>query len=137
MKLMVLTRRDGAPSSALAAAADRGENQLVEPLLERSAERGVSQPEVLIGDRAYDDDSLRDRLKRRGTFLLAPHRRGRKRPPRHDGRHLRRYWRRYLAERAHAWLQNFRRLVIRYDWYRFIYEGFVALACLIIVARML
>ena len=70
-------------------------------------------------------------------FLLAPHRKNRKKPPRHDGRHLRRYLRRYVVERTNAWLQAFRRLLVRYEHYSFHYAGFVALACLIITARQL
>jgi transposase len=134
MKLMLCVRRDGLPTATLLVPANRAENQLVEPLLEA----GLDDPallEVLLGDRAFDDDGLRDRLQTQGIFLLAPHRKGRKRPPRHDGRHLRRYRRRYLVERTNSWLQAFRRLPIRYEWYSFLYHGFVSLACLIIVAR--
>ena len=133
---MLSVRRDGLPTAALVAPAQHAENQLLLPLLRAAAQR-AARPEVLLGDRAYDDDGLRDRLQAQGIFLLAPHRKGRKRPPRHDGRHLRRYRRRYLVERTHSWLQAFRRLVIRYEWYSFIYHGFVSLACLILVARTL
>ncbi|RMG38536.1 MAG: hypothetical protein D6725_06965 [Planctomycetota bacterium] len=79
----------------------------------------ADRPEVLLGDPAYDDDALHDRLRAEGIFLLAPHRMGPKPPPRHDGRHLRRY-RRDLVASTHSWLQAFRRLVIRYEWYSFI-----------------
>ena len=98
---MVWTRADGCATAAIIAAANISEHQLLESLLD-SAE-GAMTPEVLLADRAYDD-ALRDRLAERGIFLLSPHR---KKPPRHDGRHLRRYPRRYVVERTNAWLQAF------------------------------
>jgi len=39
--------------------------------------------------------------------LIAPHRRKRKRPPTQDRRTLRRYRRRWKAERLFAWTENF------------------------------
>ncbi len=83
---MVWTRADGCPTAAIVAAANISENQLLEPLLDSAADATI--PEVLLADRAYDNDALRDRLAERGTFLLAPHRKNLKKPPRHDGRHL-------------------------------------------------
>ncbi|GEL72987.1 hypothetical protein MVI01_47710 [Myxococcus virescens] len=71
--------------------------------------------ESLIGDKAYDADKLDERLwHQRGVKLIAPHRRGRKTKTQ-DGRELRRYRRRWKMERLFAWLQNFRRLVTRYE----------------------
>ncbi|MEM8947429.1 MAG: hypothetical protein AAGD11_19800 [Planctomycetota bacterium] len=34
-----------------------------------------------------------------------------------------------------GWLQNFRRLVTRYEYYPDLFQGFVHLACLIIALR--
>ena len=58
--------------------------------------------------------ALRKRLRRGGTDLIAPHRRGRVKVPLQDGRKLRRYRRRKI-ERTIAWVQNFRRVAVRYD----------------------
>jgi 5-methylcytosine-specific restriction endonuclease McrA len=44
--------------------------------------------------------------------LIVPHRR---KPPPQGGRARRRYQRRCTVERTIAWLDNFRRLVVRYD----------------------
>lgn len=63
----------------------------------------------LIGARAYDSDGLDDELKQDGVNMLAPHRSTRKLKTQ-DGRHLRRYERRWLVERFFAWLQWKRRL---------------------------
>ena len=71
----------------------------------------------LIYDKAADSDPLRKRLKAKGVDLIAPHRKGRVKPPVQDGRKLRRYRRRWKIERTMAWTQNFRRLVVRYDRY--------------------
>ena len=79
------------------------------------AARFVRQlPERLIGDNAYESDSLVADLARRGVELIAPHRRTRKQRTQ-DGRPLRRYRRRWKVERLFAWLQNFRRIVVRYE----------------------
>ncbi|MFN4292349.1 MAG: transposase, partial [Permianibacter sp.] len=52
-----------------------------------------------------------------------------------DGRELRRYRKRWKVERLFAWLQNFRRILVRYDRYDFNYLGFVQLGCLVILLR--
>ena len=133
MKLMLEVRSDGRPVAALVAAANRAENHLVEELLASGGERLL--PAILLADKAYDDDRLRDALQAQGVRLLAPHRENRVKPPRHDGRHLRRYQRRWVVERTFAWLQNFRRLIQRHERYAFIFAGFVSLAALITTAR--
>jgi transposase len=95
-------------------------------------------PARLIGDRAYDSDPLDARLDaERGIMLIAPHRNNRRRPPTQDGRPLRRYRRRWRIERLHAWLQNFRRLVTRYEYHADNFLGFVQLGCIVILLRYL
>jgi hypothetical protein len=76
----------------------------------------TGMPEKLVGDKAYDSDKLDENLlKKHGVELIAPHRRNRTKPKTQDGRKLRRYKRRWKVERLFAWLQNFRRLVVRYE----------------------
>jgi len=70
-----------------------------------------------------------------GVEMIAPHRRGRKRPQTQDGRPLRRYRRRWKMERLFAWLGNFRRLVVRYERHALNYLGFVHLGCILIFLR--
>ena len=95
-------------------------------------------PERLIGDKAFDSDPLDGRLlAERGIRLIAPHRKNRRRPPTQDGRPLRRYRRRWRVERLHAWLQNFRRLVTRYEYHAENFLGFVQLGCIVILLRYL
>jgi transposase len=67
--------------------------------------------------------------------MIAPHRRGRKKASTQDGRKLRRYRRRWKVARLFAWLQNFRRLVVRYEYHAENFFGMVQLGCAIILLR--
>jgi len=87
----------------------------------------------LVADRAYDSDPLRDRLEERGLELVCPHKINRRKPKRQDGRTLRRYRKRWIIERTIAWLQNYRRIVIRWDRYVSMYKAVVHVACIMIL----
>lgn len=91
----------------------------------------------MIGDKAYDSDPLDQRLDdERHIEMIAPHRRNsRRRAPTQDGRPLRRYKRRWKVERLWAWLHNFRRIVVRWDYYPEHYLGFIQLGCVLILLR--
>jgi transposase len=89
----------------------------------------------MIGDKAYDCDPLDEKLAKFGTELIAPHKANRKKTKTQDGRKLRRYKRRWKIERLFAWLQNFRRVVVRYEYHADNYLGFVQLACMLILLR--
>jgi len=97
--------------------------------------RPRQKPMRVIADKAYDSDPLRERLRQRGIELICPHKRNRVCPATQDGRVLRRYQRRWIVERTHAWLGNFRRLVVRYDRSLMIYGAFFHIACFMIVLR--
>lgn len=97
--------------------------------------RPRQKPARVIADKGYDSDALRQRLRRRGIALIAPHRSNRHRTAPQDGRVLRRYKKRWIVERSIAWLGNFRRLVVRYDRSLTIYQAFLHIACLFIVLR--
>jgi len=132
-KTMVLVDGRGLPLGAEVASASPHEVTLIEPLLN---ERILpNKPRRLIYDAAADSDPLRARLAKRSIELVSPHRKNRKKPPTQDGRKLRRYRRRWKIERSIGWLQNFRRLVTRYEYYAHLFHGFVQLACLIVVMR--
>jgi len=91
-------------------------------------------PQNLIGDKAYDSDKLDTRLRGYGIELISPHRKNRKNRTQ-DVRLLRRYRRRWKIERLFAWLQNFRRLVVRYERYPENFLGMLYLGCCIILLR--
>jgi len=91
----------------------------------------------MIGDRAYDSDKHDRWLKEQyGTELIAPHR-SRRNTKTQDGRPLRRYKRRWKVERLFAWLQNFRRIVVRWERKLGNYEAFIHLGCILILLRHL
>ena len=73
-------------------------------------------PQNLIGDNAYDSDKLDTEPRQYGIELTAPHRRNRINTTQ-DLRRRRRYRRRWKVERLFAWLQDFRRLLVRYERY--------------------
>jgi transposase len=130
---MVLIDGHGLPLAAEIASASPHEVTLIEPLLEKRVLR--RKPRRLIYDKAGDSDPLRERLANRGIELICPHKGGRKRPSTQDGRKLRRYRRRWKVERSIAWLQNFRRLVVRYERHAHLFHGFIQAACLMVVLR--
>jgi transposase len=94
-------------------------------------------PERLIGDKAYDSDPLDKQLADEyGIEMISPNRAKRKRITQ-DKRALRRYRRRWKIERLFAWLQNYRRLVTRWEYHIENFLGFTQLACLLILLRHL
>jgi transposase len=93
-------------------------------------------PQNVIGDNAYDSDKVDAVLRSYGIELIAPHRSTRKNKTQ-DRRRLRRYRRRWKVERLFAWLQNFRRLVVRYERHAENFLGMLYLACCLILLRHL
>ena len=94
-------------------------------------------PARLIGDKAYDSDALDQTLAEEyGVEMISPNRANRKKKTQ-DGRPLRRYRRRWKVERLFAWMQNYRRLVTRWEYHIENFLGFVQLACLLMLLRHL
>ena len=135
---MAMADRAGLPLSVWVDSASPHEVTLVEKTLDACFVE--EEPQKLIGDKAYDSDRLDEKLlNERGVELIAPNinrPRRRKRKPQ-DGRPLRRYRRRWKVERLFAWLQNFRRLVVRYEYHADNFLGFVWLGCIVILLRQM
>lgn len=132
-KLMAVADRSGLPLAVYTTSASPHEVTLVANTL---AENFTNEPpRRLIGDKAYDSDPLDESLAEVGIEMIAPHKRNRKKAVTQDGRPLRRYRRRWKIERLFAWLQNFRRLVVRYEYHRENFLGFVHLGCIVILLR--
>jgi transposase len=93
------------------------------------------KPERLIGDKAYDSDPLDEAMAAIDIEMIAPHKSNRKKTKTQDGRKLRRYKRRWKVERLFAWLQNYRRILVRYEYHDDNYLGFVHLGCILILLR--
>lgn len=131
---MLLVDREDLPLAVdITSASRRNEVTLIELLLEQRVLTPV--PEHLSYDKAADSDPLRQRLQLQQIELACRHRSNRKRPPVQDSRVARRLSRRWRVERTIAWLQNFRRLVTRYEYRDDIFLGFVTLACKVITLR--
>ena len=100
--------------------------------------RVVSKPPaILIGDKAYDSDPLDAVLRCEGIEMIAPHKKNRKRPATQDGRRLRRYKRRFQVERFFSWIEDFRRLVVGWEYHAANYLGFLHLACIRMLIKYL
>jgi transposase len=130
---MAVADRSGLPLAVHTENASPHEVRLVrKTLVERFTDES---PERLIGDKAYDSDPLDAELAEVGIEFHAPHKANRKRAITQDGRKLRRYQRRWKVERLFAWLQNYRRILVRYEYHDDNYLGFVHLGCMMILLR--
>ena len=131
---MAVADAAGFPLALHVASASPHEVTLVEDTLERTFTNEL--PNRLIGDKAYDSDKLDAKLEEDwGIEMIAPNRK--KRGKTQDGRPLRRYRRRWKVERLFAWLQNFRRLVVRYEFHPENFLAMAQLACIMIVLRLI
>ena len=129
---MAIGDAHGLPVALCTTSANPHESQLVEETLKNRFTHRY--PRRLIGDKAYDSDLLDSTLAERFNIkMIAPNRRNRQ--PTQDGRPLRRYKRRWKIERLFAWLQNYRRLVIRYEYYLENFRAFLLIAATIILLK--
>ncbi len=133
---MVLADGAGSPLGVHVEAASPAEVKLLEPTLENLDQVGLDgQPERLIADRGYDSNAVREWLEERGIEPIIPARRNNRKATHQDGRKLRRYKHRWIIERTNAWLQNFRRLAVRYERSVVVFTAMVHLACALIIMR--
>lgn len=132
-KIMVICDKEGLPVSVSVASASPHEVTLVDQTLN---DRFIEEtPERLIGDGAYDSDPLDNTLAERNIEMIAPHKVNRVADTTQDGRVLRRYRRRWKVERFNAWIQSFRRVLVRHEYRVENYLAFVHLACANILLR--
>ncbi len=140
---MVVVDGHGIPVGAQLASAQLAECRLAESTLAavKVPRPGRGRPRShlkrVIADRGYDSDALRKRFHQRGTELIVPYRKNIRNRRFEDKRKLRRYRKRWKIERTNAWLQNFRRIQVRYDRIITVFQGFFHCACLIIALRHL
>ena len=133
---MGITDAKGLPIGLCLESASRHEIKLVEKTIE-SVYAPYLSPR-LIGDKAYDSDRLDPVIEEKyGVELIAPHKKNRKAPATQDGRKLRRYKKRWKVERCFAWIQNYRKLVTRYERKAENFLGMVKLAAILILIRHL
>jgi transposase len=134
VKIMIMVDARGLPIAVSTGSAGPHESTLVEPLFDFMA--SVDFPERLIGDKAYDSDRLDQEMARKGVEMISPHRSNRKPENKtQDGRSLRRYKRRWTVERTIGWLQNYRRLCVRWEKSTAMFQGFLHLTCSILLMK--
>jgi transposase len=97
------------------------------PSLQGERGRPRCRPACILGDRAYDAEVIRQGLRTRRILPLLAMRRTT------HGSGLGRW--RWVVERTFAWLNQFRRLRIRYDRRAEIHEAFLSLGCALICWR--
>ena len=93
------------------------------------------QPERLIADKGYDSNKARQLIESRGMLPIIPARVNNTKATHQDGRHLKRYRNRWIIERTNAWLQNFRRLVVRYERSHIIFTGLIHMAFAMMILK--
>jgi transposase len=130
---MVLADGAGTPLGVHVETASPAAVKLLEPTLKnrrigsRRAKR--RKPKRLIADRGYDSNAVRVLLVKRDIEPIIPARSNNRVATPQDRRKLRRYKRRWIIERTNAWVQNFRRLVVRYERSAQNFTALVPLAC--------
>ena len=133
---MVLADGTGTPLGVLLEAASPAEVKLLRKTVQQVPwDLLDAKPERLVMDRAYDSNAVRKDLAECGIEPIVPARKNNRSATHQDGRKLRRYKKRWKIERTNAWLQNFRRVVIRYERLTANYLAFVYLACALITLR--
>ncbi len=81
----------------------------------------IQRPRVVYADRGYDSERHRQALRNRGIEPVIAKRRT------EHGSGLGKY--RWVVERSHSWLHNFRRLRTRFERRADIHEAFLKLGC--------
>ena len=99
------------------------------PPLQGAYGRPRHRPDCVVGDRGYDAEAIRVGLRVRHVVPLLA-----KRNTEH-GSGLGRW--RWVVERTFAWLNQFRRLRVRYEKRADIHEAFLSLGCALICWRCL
>jgi transposase len=120
----------GMPLAVKLTGANRNDSQEALPLvdaippLQGARGRRRCRPDCVVGDRGYDASAIRCGLRTRGIIPLLAMRRTA------HGSGLGRW--RWVVERTFAWLNQFRRLRVRYDKRADIHEAFLSLGCALI-----
>jgi transposase len=129
-KRHLLCDGNGVPLVIQLTGANRNDSQqalaLVDAIPPLQGERGRPRhrPDCVLGDRGYDAEAIRQGLRDRGIIPFLA-----KRNTEH-GSGLGRW--RWVVERTFAWLNQFRRLRVRYEKRADIHEAFLSLGCALI-----
>lgn len=116
--------------------AQRHDVALLEPTLDRIVvarpTRGPGAPQHLCGDKGYAGQPADEAVRARGYVPHIPQRGEdvRAKRPRPHARP-----RRWVVERTHAWLNRYRKLLVRFEKTTAGYEGLLELACALTTYR--
>lgn len=128
-----MTEAAGVPVGVTVAGANRNDHLLLAESLARVVVRRPRptrrRPQGLCLDKGYDYASTRT-VARRLRLTLHLRTRGQEVQACRRGRKARRW----VVERTHAWLNRFRRLLVRWEKKAVNYEAMIHLACATIVA---
>lgn len=131
-RLMLLLSKNQKPISLQVESASPHEVTFVHSLIQNRLIGPI--PKCIIGDKAYDSDPLDKTLQKIGIEMIAPNRECRK-VKKQDKRKLRRMTRRWAIERYFSWLKSFRRIGVRWETKPQNYQGWIALACIVLILR--
>jgi transposase len=125
----LLTEGNGLPLAFLLTAANVAQVRVPRP-----QGRPKQRPASLAADKSYDSAEFRRQLRRRRIQPSIPRREwpGRRRKPGRPPQVHASSQGRWKVERSHGWLDNWRRLVVRYDQYTQSYLAFLTIACLMV-----
>lgn len=139
---MVAVDGTGIPLTILTEAANISEFRLAlqtidQISIERRPQHPKKRPDSLIADKGYDAKWLRDAIRKRNITPYIPKRRkiGQSEQPSYNKKIQAQYATRWIVERTNAWLQNYRRITVRWDRNCDNYEAFIELACILICLR--
>ena len=133
---MLIVDARGTPIGLHIESASPSEVKLLEATLDSLNIPGKEvNPQRLIADKGYDSNKARKLIESRGMLPIIPARKNNTKATHQDGRHLKRYRNRWIIERTNAWLQNFRRLVVRYERSYIIFEGLIHMAFAMMILK--
>jgi len=136
VKRSLLTEGQGVPIGLAVAGANRNDMKLVRTTIESIVvDRPVpteEQPQGMCLDKGYDFQEVRDIL---AEFGFTAHIRGRGEEAQALKREAGFRARRWVVERAHSWLNRFRRILIRWEKKPDNYIAFLHFACALIAFR--
>ena len=141
---MLVTEGAGLPVGLFLDSAQKAGVTLAQTTLETvqvrtPAGRTRTRPQHLVADKGYDSRRFRRYLRGRGIAHTIPPivRVGRFRSRRLPNYDPARYAQRWIIERTNAWLQNYRRVLVRHERLLTTYRAFVVVACVMITLRAL
>jgi len=136
---MMATDGNGIPLTGLVASAQESEYHLIFPMLdtlniEQRPQHAIKRTKVLIADKGYDAQWVRDELRSRGITPYIPKKRkkGEIEEPIYNQKIKPFYKTRWIIERTISWLGNYRRVLIRWERLTSTYTGFFHLACIML-----